>query len=99
MEPTLKLPKVAHRQPIIVGLNAIVGSKLYIVPVDEGTTVWVTWQVEWLCIERGIESSADYSSRTRPRRASSDLRRLLIDGFEALCVHDGVLEQDVVGAV
>ncbi|CAG9948485.1 unnamed protein product [Clonostachys rosea f. rosea IK726] len=48
MEPTLKLPKVAHRQPIIVGLNAIVGSKLYIVPVDEGTTVWVTWQVEWL---------------------------------------------------
>ena len=36
------------QEPLIVGINAIAATKLYIVRIDDDTVVWVDWQVEWL---------------------------------------------------
>ena len=46
----LGLQKVVHDvdNPILVGINAILPAQPYIVPIDDNTTVWVEWQVEWL---------------------------------------------------
>ena len=46
----LDLHKVAFKtdQPILVGINAIQPAKVDIMDIDDNTSVWVDWQVEWL---------------------------------------------------
>ncbi|KAI8171048.1 hypothetical protein KHU50_005759 [Colletotrichum sp. SAR 10_65] len=46
----LGLQKVEHLddQPKIVGINNIQPARVYIVKIDEGNTVLVDWEVEWL---------------------------------------------------
>jgi hypothetical protein len=49
-DTVLGLHKVHYRQsePIIIGINSLIPTRLYIVTIDNNTTVWVDWQVEWL---------------------------------------------------
>jgi hypothetical protein len=47
-DTVLDLPLVRHTHSRIVGISAIQPLKLYMVPLSNGTTVWVDWDVEWL---------------------------------------------------
>jgi hypothetical protein len=37
-----------QREPIIIGINSLSPIRLYIVAVNDNTTVLVDWQVDWL---------------------------------------------------
>jgi hypothetical protein len=46
----LGLHEVRYRQsePTIIGINSLMPTRLYIVAINENTTVLVDWQVDWL---------------------------------------------------
>ena len=47
-DEVLDLPLIADAGPVIVGISGIQPRKPYMVPLSNGTTVWVDWEVEWL---------------------------------------------------
>ena len=46
----LGLHKVQQRRdsPVIIGINSVHAVRLYVVDLNEHTSVWVDWQVEFL---------------------------------------------------
>ena len=47
-DTVLDLRLIADCRHVIVGISAIQARKPYMVPLSNGTTVWVDWEVEWL---------------------------------------------------
>jgi len=56
----LGLHEVRYKEsePTIIGINSLIPTRLYIVAINDNTTVLVDWQVDWLSVSgsRGLQT-------------------------------------------